>query len=490
MPIDSLPMHVRVLCVGAGFGGLGLAIKLRERGERDFLVIDKGDEVGGTWRANSYPGAACDVPSQLYSFSFAPNPRWTRSYSSQREIWAYLRRLADQTGVRDHFRFATEFIGATWDEAGRRWQVRTSAGDLTADVLVSAAGALSEPQLPPIAGLTGFAGTVMHTACWDHTVELAGKRVAVIGTGASAIQIIPEVAKVAAHLDVFQRTPPWVISRKDRAYSPFERWAFHHLPWLQKVYRTGVYLGRESSVPAFILKPELGVVARRDALANLRRSITDPDLLARLTPDYAIGCKRILLSNDYYPALARDNVTVVTDPITTITRTGVVTSDGTGHLTDVLILATGFRATNPPILQTITGSDGLTLAQAYARSSASAYKGTTVHGFPNLFQLTGPNTGLGHSSMVFMIESQLAYILSALDAMQTSGHRRLEVRRQAQDRWSTDIQRRMKRTVWQTGGCASWYLDRRGRNITLWPRSTFAFRWLLRRFDRDAYELA
>jgi cation diffusion facilitator CzcD-associated flavoprotein CzcO len=485
---DVLPPHVRIFVVGAGFGGLGLAIKLRERGEADFLVVDKGTEVGGTWRDNTYPGAACDVPSQLYSFSFAPNPDWSRSFSPQPEIQAYIRSVTDRAGVRDHFRFGVSFEDARWD--GARWVINTSAGSLTADFIVSAAGGLSEPKMPDIDGIGSFGGDLMHSARWDHSVDLTGKRVAVIGTGASAIQIVPEVAKVAAHLDVYQRTAPWVMKRKDRAYRPVERFAFRHVPLVQRAYRTAIYWGRECFVPAFTVNPKLGLPAQRDALANIRRSIDDPEMRAKLTPHYALGCKRILISNDYYPAIARDNVDLVTDGIAKVTGNAVVTADGTEREIDVLIVATGFHTTDQPIAHQIVGRDGRTMAEVFQAESVSAYKGTTIHNFPNLFQIVGPNTGLGHSSIIFMIESQLTYILSALDEVARRDLATVEVTQHAQRSWTDGIQRRMAKTVWNAGGCASWYLDEHGKNVTLWPRTTFAFRWALRRFDAEKYDVA
>ncbi len=486
----TLPSHVRIFVVGAGFGGLGLAIKLRERGETDFLVIDKGHDVGGTWRDNTYPGAACDVPSQLYSFSFAPNPEWSRSFSPQPEIQAYIQDVSAKAGVREHFRFDTEFLDGTWDADSAVWTVTTSAGELTADFLVSAAGGLSEPKMPDIDGIDSFAGQIMHSARWDHSVDLTGKRVAVIGTGASAIQIVPEVAEVAAHLDVYQRTAPWVMKRKDRAYLPVERFAFKHLPLVQKAYRTAIYWGRECFVPAFTVNPKLALPAKLDALDNIKRSIDDPELRAKLTPDYEMGCKRILISNDYYPALAKDHVDLVTDGIAKVTGNAVVSTDGVEREIDVLIVATGFHTTDLPIAHHITGAAGRTLAEVFATESMSAYKGTTIHGFPNLFQIVGPNTGLGHSSMVFMIESQLNYILSALDELERRGFSSFEVTKQAQQDWTDDVHRRMEKTVWSSGGCASWYLDAHGKNVTLWPRTTVAFRLLTSRFDSDKYDLS
>jgi cation diffusion facilitator CzcD-associated flavoprotein CzcO len=486
-PQQPLPAHVHTFVIGAGFGGLGLAIKLDEAGERDFLVAERGSDVGGTWRDNTYPGAACDVPSQLYSFSFAPNPDWSRSFSPQPEIWAYLQTVASRSGVLDRFRFDTDVEDARWDEDRQVWQVRTSAGELTAEVLVSAAGALSDPRLPDIDGIDSFAGQVFHSARWPSGADLTGKRVAVIGTGASAIQIVPAIAEQAAHLDVYQRTAPWVTPRRDRAYSPVEKLALRHVPGLQRLYRTGIYWGREALVPGFVVNPALALPAKRLALDNIRKNVTDPVLREKVTPDYRIGCKRILISNDYYPALDRDDVDLVTDRIAKVTPSAVVTADGTEREIDVLVVATGFHTTDLPIAEHVRGRGGVTLAEHYGQVGMQAYKGSTVHGFPNLFFIVGPNTGLGHSSMVFMIESQIAYTVDALRTMRSSGVAAVEPTPEAQQEWNDDLQHRMARTVWSTGGCSSWYLDEHGRNVTLWPRPTYTFRRLTARFDSEAY---
>jgi cation diffusion facilitator CzcD-associated flavoprotein CzcO len=486
-PPVRLPEHVRVLVVGAGFAGLGTAIKLDENGFSDFAVVDKGDTVGGTWRDNTYPGAACDVPSQLYSFSFAPNPDWSRSFSPQPEIHAYLERTAREAGVLDRFHFGVTVEDAAWDEDDQRWTVGTDHGTVTADILVTGSGGLSEPKLPEIDGIDSFDGEIFHSARWNHDYDLTGKRVAVIGTGASSIQIVPEVAKQVEHLDVYQRTAPWVMPRKDRDYTRLERFAFRHLPLVQKAYRTGIYWGRECFVPGFTVNPKLAAPAKKMALKNIEKGITDPALRAAVTPDYQIGCKRILISNDYYPTLAQEHVDLVTDGIAEITPSGIVTRDGVVREVDAIIVATGFYTTEQPISQHIKGSDGRTLADEWRESGMTAYKGTTVAGFPNLFQIVGPNTGLGHSSMVFMIESQIAYIVSALQEMGAKELGSVEPRREAQDAWNADLHRRMQRTVWNTGGCASWYIDDHGRNTTLWPRTTFKFRSLLSEFDPDQY---
>jgi cation diffusion facilitator CzcD-associated flavoprotein CzcO len=485
----QLPGHVEHLIVGSGFAGLCTAIKLAEDGETDYVVIEKADDVGGTWRDNTYPGACCDIPSQLYSLSFAPNPEWSSSYSPQPEIQAYLQRVAEEYGVRDRIVFGTELEQAAWDDEARLWRCRTTSGEVTARTLVTGVGGLSEPRLPDIEGLDSFQGTLFHSARWDHSVDLAGKRVAVIGTGASAIQIVPELQKVAGHLDVYQRTAPWVIPRNDRRYSRPERAALRRVPALGRLYRTGIYWAHEGYVPMFTWQPKLGKPAEKAALVNLHKGIKDPDLRAKVTPTFRLGCKRILRSNTYYPALAADNVDVITTPISRVTAEVVVTSDGVEHPVDAIVVATGFWTTEPPVADRIVGRDGRLLADEWSANGMSAYKGTTIRGFPNLFMLVGPNTALGHSSMVFVIESQVAYLRDALRTMRDRGLTAVEPRADAQTHWNKGLQRRMRRTVWNTGGCSSWYLDRHGRNTVLWPKSTFTFRRLLARFDADAYDV-
>ncbi|MGZ6745008.1 MAG: flavin-containing monooxygenase [Nocardioides sp.] len=482
---------VKHLIVGAGFAGLCAAVKLHEDGQGDFLVVEKGADVSGTWRDNTYPGAACDVPSQLYSFSFAPNPDWSMSFSPQPEIQAYIRRVAERSGVLDRFRFHTAFLDAAWDDEAQAWVSRIE-GDhgpetVTSTTLVVGAGGLSEPRLPDIEGIGDFAGELFHSARWDHDVDLTGKRVAVIGTGASAIQIVPKVQEVAGHLDVYQRTAPYVLPRNDRRYSRLERLALRHVPGLQKLYRTAIYWGRETYVPGFTWQPRLAAPAKRLALGNIAKGISDPALRERVTPTFEIGCKRILISNTYYPALDADNCDLVTDRIARVTPTGIVTEDGTERPVDVIVVATGFYTTELPVTEHVTGRSGRTLAETWRETGMAAYKGTTVPDLPNFFMLVGPNTGLGHSSMVFMIEAQVEYLRSAVRTMDAHRYAAVEPTTAATDAWNADLQQRMRRTVWSTGGCSSWYLDEHGRNTILWPRTTVAFRRALADFDVAAY---
>jgi cation diffusion facilitator CzcD-associated flavoprotein CzcO len=486
-PPQDLVQQVDHLIVGAGFAGLCAAIKLQEDGETDFVVLEKGPDVGGTWRDNTYPGATCDVPSQLYSYSFAAYD-WSRSYSPQPEIQEYVKKVATESGTLDRFVFDTPAEDATWDDAAHRWTVRTPYGTWVAKTLIVGAGGLSEPRMPEVEGIDTFQGEVFHSARWDHDVDLAGKRVAVIGTGASAIQIVPEVQKVASQLHVYQRTAPWVIPRNDRVYGRLERAALRRVPGLRWLYRTGLYWGHEAYVPAFTLQPKLAAPARKAALKNIAKGITDPALREQVTPHFMLGCKRVLRSNDWYPALAADNTELVTDPIAKVTGSAIVTEDGTEREIDVLVVATGFYTTELPITELVTGRSGQTLADRWRATGMAAYKGTTVPDFPNLFLLVGPNTGQGHTSMIFIIESQVTYVRDALRRLRSEGLSSVEPSQEATDRWNRSLQKRMGRTVWTTGGCQSWYLDAHGRNTTLWPRSTADFRRRLSSFDAEAYQ--
>ncbi len=478
--------HHHVIVVGTGFAGLGMAIRLRQEGVTDFVVLERAGDVGGTWRDNGYPGCACDVPSHLYSFSFELNPAWSRSFSSRQEIWDYLRHCTDRYGVRPHIRFHHEVLDAAWDHEQRRWRVRTSRGELTSDVLVTGTGALSDPAIPDIPGLDSFRGAVFHSAQWDHDYDLRGRRVAVVGTGASAIQFVPQIQPVVDSLTVFQRTPPWILPRNDRDNSAVEHKLYRAVPGLQRLTRAAIYWARELSVPGFTNNPRLLKVAELIARRHLRRHVPDPALRAKLTPDYAIGCKRILLSNDYLPALMKSNVDVVASGIAEAGPNWVRAADGTRREVDAVIFGTGFHVTDMPVAARIRGRDGRTLAEQWSEG-AQAHRGTTVAGFPNLFILVGPNTGLGHTSMIYMIESQLAYTVDALRYLRRSGATAVEVRPQAQVAYNDAVQSRMDRTVWNAGGCVSWYLDAQGRNTTLWPTFTWRFRRATRTFRPEEY---
>src|SRR5690348_3687147 len=483
-----LPGHVRVAIIGAGLGGIGAGIRLRGDGETDFVILERAGSVGGTWRDNTYPGCACDIPSHLYSFSFAPNPDWSHSFSRQPEISRYLEDVTDRYSLRRHLAFSTELIRADWAARDARWRLQTSRGELTADVLICAAGPLSEPSLPDVPGLADFSGEVFHSARWNHDLDLAGKRVAVVGTGASSVQIVPEIQPVVQRLVLFQRTPAWVVPRRDRTISEFEKRLYRQVPAVQRLARLGIYASRESLVGGFTKRPAILKAAQRIALRNLARSIPDPGLRAKLTPDYIMGCKRILISSDFYPALREPNVQVVASGLAKVDGNTLTAKDGTSCDADAIILATGFHAVDAPIADRIYRADGMSLAQSWA-GDMRALRGTTIAGFPNLCMVIGPNTGLGHNSMIYMIESQLNYIIDYLDTLDRTGATAMDTRPGAQQRWCDDVERRMASTVWTTGGCVSWYLHAAGRNPTLWPGSTIGFRRATRRVDPAEYEM-
>ena len=479
--------HHRTVIVGAGFSGIGMAVRLLGDGERDFVLLERAGELGGTWRDNTYPGCRCDVPSHLYSFSFAPNPNWSNTFSSQPEILEYLRGVARRFGVVEHVRFDCELERADWDEESSRWRLETSQGSMTADVLVCGQGPLSEPKAPEIPGIEDFEGTLFHSAAWDHDHDLSDDRVAVIGTGASAIQFVPRIQPTVGRLDVYQRTPPWVMPHPNRSLKPLERRLYGRLPFAQLAMRAAIYWARESFVLQFRHRP-MRRLATKMALRQLEQQVPDPGLRERLTPRYEMGCKRILPTDEWYPALMRPNVELITDGIREIRSHSVVTADGGEREVDTIILGTGFHVTDVPIAESIRGREGRTLAGAWD-GSPRAYKGASVAGFPNLFFLTGPNTGLGHTSIVFMIESQVAYVAGALRAMRRRGARTVEVREGAQSAYNRELEELTEGTVWVTGGCASYYIDRNGRNSTLWPYFTWPFRKRTREFDEEAYAL-
>ena len=483
--------QVETLIVGSGFAGLGAAVRLDGAGRRDWLLLEKADTLGGTWRDNAYPGCACDVESHLYSFSFFPNPDWTRTFARQAEIRSYLEDVADHHRLRGRIRFGAQVTGAEWDGTG--WDVRLADGSaLRARYVIFGTGALHEPAVPEIEGLDRFAGTAFHSARWPHGEDLRGRRVAVIGTGASAIQFVPAVAPGVEHLTLFQRTAPWVLPKPDKPISDRTRRAFRRVPWLRAGYRAALYWRHEAMVLGF-MHPRVMKLAERVARLHLRRVFAgDPELRRTVTPDFTMGCKRVLMSNDYYPALRRDNVTVETAGIERITERGVVTTDGVLHEVDTIVFGTGFRVGSSAGAglgrMAITGRDGTKLADVW-RDGAQAFHGTTIAGFPNLFTVVGPNTGLGHSSMVLMIESQLNYVLDAMALVDRNRAVAIDTRADVQEEHNAELQRRLGAAVWGSGGCASWYLDDDGHNRTLWPGYTFTFRNRTRRVDPAAHEL-
>ncbi|MGH3776811.1 MAG: flavin-containing monooxygenase [Pseudonocardiaceae bacterium] len=484
--MDNHP-HVQVAIIGSGFAGLAMAIQLKRHGTADFVVLERASDVGGAWRDNTYPGCACDVPSTLYSFSFAANPDWTASFSPQREIHHYLRDCARRFGLHNHLRLRHEVLAAHWDCDRALWSIETSRGRFTTTVLVSATGQLSEPALPQLPGLERFTGTALHTSRWDHSLDLTAAKVAVIGTGASAVQLIPAIADRVAALHVFQRTAAWVLPQHNRVRNGFEHRVLRALPWLQRAARSALYWGRECALIGFT-HPRIMQVVALLARLHLRRQVPDAALRAALTPTYAMGCKRVVRSSTFYPTLSREHVELVTEEIREVREHSVITADGTERQVDALVFGTGFRAAEMPMARLIHGRDGRLLAREWQDTGAQAYLGTTVAGFPNLFLLTGPNSALAHNSVVLGIETQVSYVLDALRVMQSHELAAVEVQPQVQEAFVREVQDRIAGTVWVTGGCRSWFLDAAGRNTTVWPWFTARLRRLTRRFDLENYQ--
>lgn len=481
--------NVEVLIVGSGFSGLCMGIKLREAGYRSFVILDKAASVGGTWRENHYPGCACDVPSHLYSFSFEQNPHWTRMFAPQQEILTYLEHCADKYGLREHLLFNMEVTETRWDERLARWTIRTSAGrTFIAKHVVFGLGAFNRPAYPDIKGLETFQGKVFHSAHWDHSYDLKDKRVAVIGTGASAIQIIPELTPIVRELKVMQRTPAWVLPKPDRAISSKERSLYAQLPSAQRMYRYFIYWMMEARALGFTVDPrimKLGAVLGR---AHIRKQIKDKTLREKLTPTYLPGCKRVLISNDYYPALAQPHVDVVTSSIEQVNTKGIRTADGQQLDLDAIVLATGFKVADVMSPLEVYGIDGANINDAWNKK-IEAYFGTTVSGFPNCYMLMGPNTGLGHNSMVFMIEAQVRHALEQIQAVDALSPRAfINPRPAAQHAYNKDLERRLAHSVWSSG-CQSWYLGDKGHNSTTWPGSTPEFWLRMRLLKQHGYDL-
>jgi cation diffusion facilitator CzcD-associated flavoprotein CzcO len=482
---------VDVLIIGAGFSGLCMGIKLLEAGMNSFLIIEKSADIGGTWWDNRYPGCACDIPSHLYSFSFEPSTDWTRMYPGQQEIHAYLKRCAEKYKLSPYIRLNTRFCEAVWDEAAGEWHATTRDGArIRARVLVSGMGALHVPHYPEIKGLDRFQGPGFHSSNWDHSVDLAGKNVAVIGTGASAIQFVPQIAPRVGKLYLFQRTPAWIVPRLDFAFS--EKWKrrFRTIPLTRWALRQFIFWRQEFRVLGFLGNETIRKKAEEIAHRHRERHVADPKIRGALTPNYQLGCKRVLVSDDYYPTLNRSNVELVTERIAEVHEHSIVTQDGVKRPIDVLIYGTGFRATEPLIGCRIVGRGGVEIHDAWGKRM-SAYLGVTVTGFPNLFLLLGPNTGLGHNSVVLMIEAQVRYTMECLKLMKHSNRRVIEVRAVSQQRFVDEIYRRMGGTVWLSGGCHSWYQDQTtGEITTLWPGSVIAYLRRTRSASASDYELS
>lgn len=471
-----------IVIIGTGFSGMGMAMKLRDAGRDDFVVLEKAEDVGGTWRDNTYPGCECDIPSHMYSFSYELNADWSKSFSGQPEIYSYMRKVADEQGIRPYIDFGVEVTGASWDEDRQRWTVRTASGDdYEARFVVAGVGGLHLPNIPEISGAETFAGPRFHSAQWDHSVDLTGKKVVVIGTGASAIQFIPIIAQEVDHLTVFQRTPPWVLPKNDKPTPEWRKKVFEKVPGAQRAYRNALYWGLEARAIAFNGHLNVLPFAEKIVARHLEKGVPDPELRAKLTPDYRLGCKRVLQSNTYYPTYTRDNVDLSTDGVREIVPEGVIDANGVLHEADVVIYGTGFHVIDAFDYLDIKGRGGVDLASQFRENGVETYMGMMVNGFPNLAFMLGPNTALGHNSVVFMIEQQTKFIIRLLEEMDALGAAAAEPTKQAQNAFNEEIQRLVEKGIWTQGGCTSWYLDSHGKNRTIWPKFTFQYWWETRK---------
>lgn len=471
------------IIIGTGFSGLGMAISLKQSGEEDFLVLERADEVGGTWRENTYPGCACDVPSHLYSFSFAQNPDWSRSFSPWHEIKEYLIRTTNEFGIREHIRFKTKATEFRYDESTSRWTVQMESGNqLTTRFLIVGSGPLAVPVIPEFPGINDFQGPVMHSGQWNHDIDLTNKNVLIIGTGASTIQIAPAIAETVKELNIIQRTPPWIFPRKDRAIANWQKKLFRTFPRLQNLYRGFIFANNEFRGLGLTHRPKLLSIATKMALRHIRKNIPEPELRAKVTPDYTIGCKRALLSDDYYPALCRDNVHLHTHNIDHILHDGIMLDNDQQIKADVILYGTGFHGNKPLIGLEVYGKNNRSLKQEWdTENGAEGYYGTCVSGYPNLFTLMGPNTGLGHNSVVIMIEHQIRLIQRLLEFCRQHNAQTIEPKEEVQTAFNQRIREDLSSMVWQSGGCHSWYQLANGKNVALWPGLTYEFK---REIDR------
>ena len=479
---DAPVREVEVAIVGSGFAGLCMAIRLRKAGIDDFVLFEKAGRVGGTWRDNTYPGLECDIPAMFYSFSFELKTDWSRKYPPQPEILAYLDHCADKYGVRPHIRFNCEVSEARFDEDDGRWDIRTAdGGRVRARVLVSGTGQLNRPSIPDLPGIDRFRGHSFHSARWDHDHDLTGKRVAVVGNAASAVQFIPEIAPQVERLTVFARSAQWLLRQNGRSYTDFEKGLFTRFPFIVRLLRGWLWLKHEMRWPVFARGgTRIGRLFEWLAVRDMRKRVPDPGLQAKLIPDYPVGCKRVLLSDHYYEALQRDNVELVDSRVSEVTPDGVVSADGREREADTIIYATGFKSTEFLTPMTVNGKGGRSLNDEEWSSGAHAYLGVTVPGFPNFFMLYGPNTNLGHNSIVFMIERQVDYVMQCLAAMHERGLKALSLREDAMQRWQEECQASLGTTVWATG-CNSWYKTEDGKITNNWPYSTITYWWRMRR---------
>lgn len=477
-----------IIIIGTGFGGIGMAIQLKKAGIHSFTILEKAGSIGGTWRDNTYPGAACDVQSHLYSFSFEPKSDWSRKFGLQPEIRSYMESCVKKYDIEDHIQFHQEVESATFDSDAGVWNIVTKKGNkISSNVLVSACGQLNKPATPKIVGIENFKGKVFHSARWDHNYDVTNKDVAVIGTGASAIQFVPQITPKVNTLKLFQRSAAWVIPKPDRPFTGLEQWLFETFPILDRIYRASIYWKNESRALAFtrfgFLLKAFGFQAKRLA----KRKIKDPKKRKQIIPDYPVGCKRVLISNDWYDAINKDNLDLISDGIDHVEEDAIVTKDGSRYTCDTIIYGTGFAATDFLAPMKITGLNGLDLNEAW-KDGAEAYKGMSVSGFPNLFILYGPNTNLAHSSIVFMLESQIRYVMQCVRMLLDPGLLYINVKSDKQEAYSNEMQAKLKGSVWNSG-CTSWYINESGKNTNNWPGFTFSYRLMTGKLDLQDYEL-
>jgi cation diffusion facilitator CzcD-associated flavoprotein CzcO len=483
----ELPARAKFVIVGSGFAGICMAIKLKQSGRTDFVILEKAHDVGGTWRENTYPGAGCDIQSHLYSFSFELNPKWSRMFARQPEILDYLRHCVRKYGLEEHLYFGAEVSGGEYDDDRQEWRVQLADGrEIRADFAVLGLGPLHRPTLPDVPGIEDFEGPSWHSAEWNHDFDLRGKRVAVIGTGASAIQFVPQIAKQVSRLHLFQRTPAWIIPKRDRHIGALTKLLYRSVPGFQRAHRNLIYWMLETRVIGFAINPKLLKAAQGIADVHRKRQVADPELRRKLTPEYALGCKRVLVSNNFYPVFGQEHVELVDDAVAEVRARSVVAADGTEREVDAIIYGTGFHVTDSFDKLHLVGPAGRKLSEEWSEG-LSAYYGMTVAGFPNVFFLVGPNSGLGHNSIIFMIEAQVGYLMRCLDLMDRKGAKRIEPKKSAQDRFNAGIQDQLVRQVWSVGGCQSWYLDAHGRNTTIWPGFTWRYWTRTRRPDESAF---
>ena len=486
--MNEQPQKVDIAVVGTGFAGVCMAIQLLKNGFTDFIILERSNDAGGTWRDNNYPGAACDVHSHLYSFSFEPNPNWSRMFAGHKEIYDYTWHGIKKYGLEPHIRYGKEVTGGKFISESSEWEIGFTDGtNLRANKWLNGMGPLNRPVFPNLSGVKEFKGDYFHSSEWQHDVDLKGKKVAVVGTGASAIQVVPNIADTVKELHVFQRSAPWIIHKPDRPMMKGEKWLFKHLPFIQKLYRWRIYWQNELTAIILVYRPKLTKYIAKLGQMQLNKYIKDPELRKKFTPNYSMGCKRILPSNHFYPTFNKDHVHLNIEGIERITENGILDKSGNEIELDAIIYATGFQASEYPEEFQVTGKDGQPLAEVW-KDGPEAYLGTTLSGFPNMFFIIGPNTGLGHSSMTIMIEASVQYIIECLKAMKKNDAKTMDVKQDVQDAFNVDIQAKLAKTIWQSGGCVSWYQTSTGKNTSLWPGFTFSFINKTKRVKEGDYE--